>query len=161
MDFIEWLKQSWLFITIIAGALTTVLGLRKNIKSLIEDIRKPIKNANEKLENIEKTVNSNTQKLEMLNASVASNTTQLGKIDTTLKVQNEALLGLEKAAVINSCETFIKQGYADVHHRNTLDKQYASYMALGNGSQFVDDLVTTVKKLPLERSKAKKQQSNE
>ena len=38
MDFMEWLKNSWLIITLIAGALTTLLGLKKSIKSISDDI---------------------------------------------------------------------------------------------------------------------------
>ena len=119
-----------------------------------------MKTVNEKLESIETKVNDTAEKVESLSVVVASNTEQLGKIDTTLKVQNDALLGLEKAAVITSCEKYIKQGYADVNHRNALDKQYTSYKALGDGSPFVEDLMTTVKNLPLEKPKAKRQQLN-
>lgn len=122
-----------------------------------------MKDVNDKLTSIEKTMKDTSEKLTSMETQLTSNTQQLGVIDRTLKIQNDALLGLEKAAVINSCEQFIKQGYADVNHRNALDKQYTSYVALGDGSHFVEDLMNTVKNLPLEKPKAinnKKQQLN-
>lgn len=160
MDFVEWLKQSWLILTIVAGALVTILGLKKSIKAIMDDVKKPMKDVNDKLTSIENATKSHTEKLEKMDAQLDSNTDALKVIDRTLKIQNDALLGLEKAAVINSCEQYIKQGYADVNHRNALDKQYTSYVALGDGSHFVEDLMNTVKNLPLEKPKAKKQQLN-
>lgn len=160
MDFIEWLEQSWFILTVIAGALSLLLGLKKSVKAISDDINKPMKDVTDKLTSIEKTMKDTSEKLTSMESQIASNTRQLGVIDNTLKIQNDALLGLEKAAVINSCEQFIKQGYADVNHRNALDKQYTSYVALGDGSHFVEDLMTTVKNLPLEKPKAKKQQLN-
>ena len=160
MNFIEWLKQSWLVLTVIAGALSLLLGLKKSVKAISDDIHKPMKDVTDKLTSIEKTMKDTSEKLTSMETQITSNTQQLGVIDRTLKIQNDALLGLEKAAVINSCEQYIKQGYADVNHRNALDKQYTSYVALGDGSHFVEDLMSTVKNLPLEKPKAKKQQLN-
>ena len=136
------------------------MGLKKSLKAIADDFKKPMKDVNEKLTSIEKSTKSNAEKLASVETQLESTTKQLGRIDETLKIQNDALLGLEKAAVIHSCEQYIKQGYADVNHRNALDKQYTSYKALGDGSPFVEDLMETVRSLPLEKPKVKKQQLN-
>ena len=160
MDFIEWLKQSWLLLTLVAAALTVVVGLKKNAKAIIDDIKKPMKDVNEKLDKLEKTTSDNSRKLVELTAAIEATSDKMSSIEDTLVIQNEALLGLEKSGLLDNCEKAIKQGFADRNHRSMIEKQYNSYVALGDGSEFVKDLVETVKDLPFEKPKAKKQQLN-
>ncbi len=160
MEFIEWLKESWVIVTVIAGALAIFVGLKNNAKSIIDDLNKPMKDVNDKLDKLEKTTTENSKKLEEMSSVVTATSEKMSSIESTLAIQNDALLGLEKSGLLDNCEKAIKQGYADRNHRNMIEKQYTSYVALGDGSEFVKDLVETVKDLPFEKPKTKRQQLN-
>lgn len=139
------------------------MGLKKNVKTIIDDIHKPMNDVNSKLDKLEETSRANLNKIESINNLLENNIEKIESIENTLQVQNEALLGLEKSGLLDNCERCIKQGFADRNHRNMIEKQYNSYVALGDGSEFVKDMVETVKNLPFEKTKSssKKQLLNE
>lgn len=160
MDFATWLEQSWVYIAAAFAGLTILVNGVKNVKNIVDDIKKPLKDVNDKLDKLEASTNTNSKKLEELAPKINATSEHVASIEQTLAIQNDALLGLEKSGLLDNCEKAIKQGYADRNHRNMIEKQYNSYVALGDGSEFVKDLVETVKGLPFEKPKAKKQQLN-
>ena len=49
MDFIEWIKQSWLYIAAIGGGLTVLLNLSKNLSQVKELLTKPEREQNARI----------------------------------------------------------------------------------------------------------------
>ncbi len=50
MEFIEWIKQSWLYIAAVGGGLTVLISLSKNLSLIKEILTKPEKEQNAKIE---------------------------------------------------------------------------------------------------------------
>ena len=50
MDFIEWIKQSWIYILAFAGILSALISFSKNLKTIKDILQKPEQLQNEKIE---------------------------------------------------------------------------------------------------------------
>ena len=118
MTFIEWLEQSWVYVTALIGIVTLLWGFKKIFKEIKTEVTKPISTINENITNI----------------------------NNRLNVQDEAIQSILKKDIMNLSEKSIKQGYITVRQKETLHSLYKAYKD-EHGNSFIDALIEDVNDL--------------
>ena len=137
---INWFQDGWIVLVAIIGGVTLVWNfLSKTLKEIKNELFKPITNISEKVDGISEQLDS------------------MRKDDKLIK---NAILNLQRRSLLDSCERYIKRGYATLDEKETVHKQFVSYEELG-GNSFVKDLVDNVNKLPLEKVEKNKKEVKE
>ena len=131
MTLIEFLQQGWVIIAAIIGGVTLVWNFgNKTLREIVNTLSKPLKDLEDKVDKLSKKVDESN------------------KSDVLTK---EALLSLQRQSLLDSCETYLKRGFATLEQKETIDKQFESYKALG-GNHFVENMVDNVNSLPLTKT---------
>ena len=120
MEFIDWLEQSWVYVTASIGGITLLWGFRKILKEIEDNIKAPITDID----------------------------TKMNKIQDQMNIQDEAIKSILRKDILNLSEKYIKQGYITVDQKKTLYELYNSYKNEG-GNTFVDALIKDVDKLDI------------
>lgn len=151
MNFLDWLKESWLILAAAIAGITLVWNFRKTFSDIKETITKPLTDVNKKIDDLSNEFNDKLGRLEQ-------------KIDAAEKSDKQvrgALLTMQRNSLLRSCEDFMKRGFATVNEKETITSQYDSYHELG-GDSFITDLIRSVMDLPLEKqTKATSKKSKE
>ena len=128
---IEFIKEFWGLVVGAIGVVTLLWGFFKVLKEIKTEVTKPITNINTKIDNLSKKIDA---------------------AEESDKQVRRALLTMQRSSLLKDCEDFIKRGFATMNEKDTISSQYDSYHELG-GDNFITDLVSTVKDLPLEKQK--------
>lgn len=126
MNISEWLAQSWLMLSAIVAGIAVIFKLIEQVKDVKGAVLRPVDEINQKLDRL-------NEKQEM---------------------QCRAVLSLQRKSLLDSCEMYLKRGFASIKEKETISKQFDSYHELG-GNSFIGDMVHEVKELPLEKKPKK------
>lgn len=96
-----------------------------------------------------------TEPFTNLNKKIDNLQEQLNTASKNDEVVQRALLTLQRASLLETCEDYIKKGFATLNEKETVDAEFRSYSELG-GNSFVSDMVAEVMNLPLEKQITKK-----
>ena len=135
MNIIEYLNQTWIIVTAGIAAITLLWNfIHKTLKEIHNSVTEPFTKLNKKIDDLQEQLN---------NAS---------KND---QIVQRALLTLQRASLLETCELYIKKGFATLNEKETVDAEFRSYSELG-GNSFVSDMVADVMNLPIEKKNTKK-----
>ena len=136
---VEFLEKSWAIIAAFIAGVTLLWNFRKTFKDIKTEITKPITDINDKIDKLSEKVDT---------------------AEESDKKVRGALLTMQRSSLLNSCEDFMKRGFATMNEKDTISSQYDSYHDLG-GDQFITDLVKSVMDLPLEKQIKARKKTNE
>jgi len=152
----EFLKQSWGYIAGAIGIITLLWNFRKLVNDIKDNVTAPFTKMDKKIDDLTDSLN---KKIDDLSDEMNTKVDRLNeKIDTAEESDRKvrsALLTMQRKSLLDSCEDFIKRGFATLYEKETITDQYNSYHELG-GDQFITDLVNKVVDLPLEKQKVAK-----
>lgn len=156
------------FKQITIGDLAVLLGIVAAIYTfykMIKELKKPREEKDKKIENDLKEHKDTLDKHEEI---LNEHTTKLNKIDTSLdNISDElresseytkesdtiiklALCSMQRQTILNTCERYIRNGFATLEQKDTLSSLYDSYHALG-GNGFLTKLYNQVMELPINK----------
>ena len=118
MEFIDWLEQSWVYITASIGGITLLWGFRKILKEIKDSIKTPITNID----------------------------TKMNKIQDQMNIQDEAIKSILMKDLVDLHDKCIKQGYVTTEQKRTWYDLYDSYKS-EHGNGFADSLKSDMDKL--------------
>jgi len=160
---IEWLKESWKYLAAAVAAITLIWNFKKLVKEIKTDMSKPFTDINEKIDNLSSDLNGKIDKLSVdVSAKVDNLEAKIDRAEENDKQVRSALMNIQRASLLKTCEDFIKRGFATVDEKDMISKQYSSYMMIRNqeADKLVSDIVGNVNDLPLEKQIKKKKTEN-
>ena len=135
MNILDYLNQTWVIVTGCIAAITLLWNfIHKTLKEIHASVTEPFTNLNKKIDNLQEQLNTASKNDEVV---------------------QRALLTLQRASLLETCEDYIKKGFATLNEKETIDAEFRSYSELG-GNSFVSDMVAEVMNLPLEKQITKK-----
>lgn len=155
----EFLKQSWGYIAGAIGIITLLWNFKKLVRDIKADITAPFTKMDSKIDDLTDSLNKKIDDLsDEMNSKVDRLQENLDAAEKSDRQVRNALLTMQRKSLLDSCEDFIKRGFATLHEKETMTDQYKSYHELG-GDQFITDLVNKVVDLPLEKQKVARKKS--
>jgi cysteinyl-tRNA synthetase len=144
----------------IMALLAVIAALYAFIK-MIKEIKKPMQDRNAKidelLKNHEEKINSDFEKLNAISEVLTNISKKLDNTDQKIDRMSECFRDFARQILLNECSKCIEQKFATLEQKETIDRLYKSYSALG-GNSFITTHVKQVVELP---SKLDKQVLNE
>lgn len=156
------------FKQITLGDIAVLLGIIAAVYTfykMIKEIRKP---REEKEKKIEKDLSDHKDILDKHEGILNEHTVKLDKIDTSLDnisdelkesseytkesdlIIKSALCSMQRQTILNTCERYIRNGFATLEQKDTISSLYDSYHALG-GNGFLTKLYNQVMELPISK----------
>ena len=149
MDFIEWIKQSWLYIAAIGGGLTVLINLSKNISQVKEILTKPEREQNAKIEEQGAFINLLKEERQQYLDNVKHWDEHEHKAEDNFKGINNALIALIRDRIhgyyFRKCT---EKGYITPIELEIVEELYKNYDSMG-GNGMITREMETLRNLPI------------